>query len=136
MPSGVPGATVIKPVAGSSVTFGSLEVVEVIVMSAGSTATPFNVSEARTDDVTPPSAPLIGAKVSGSASIAGASTVTVTVDVVPFVGLFVSQISYVSSYVPAGVPGATSTDPSGLSVRAPVGSATVSVSVTSAGSTG
>ena len=94
MPSGVPGATVIKPVAGSSVTFGSLEVVEVIVISAGSTATPLSVSEARTVDVTPPVAPLIGAKVSGSASIAGASTVTVSVTVAQFVGLLFSQISY------------------------------------------
>ena len=89
-----------RPVAGSSVTAGSLEVVDVIVTSAGSTATPLRVSEARTDDVTPPLTLSIGANVSGRASISGASTVTVTTDVVQLSGFNISPVSYTHLTLP------------------------------------
>ena len=68
---------------------------------------------------TPPLAPFATVPVSGVATIGAATTVTVAVAVSQFTPgpLITSQISYVTTYVPAGVPGATFTAPvAGFSV--------------------
>ena len=83
----------IRPVAGSRVSSGS-EAPTVNVTSAGLTATPFSVSLARTELVTPPSVPLMVEKVSGSASISGALMTTVSVMLAQLSGFKVSQIVY------------------------------------------
>ena len=62
------------------------------VTSAGFTGVPFRVSLPSTVGVVPPSNPPIGPKLSSTASIAGAVTVTVIVAVSQLVGLSTSQI--------------------------------------------
>ena len=62
------------------------------VTSAGLTAAPFNSSDVNTVAVEPPSVPLIAVKVSPTARIIGAVTVTVSVTVLQFVGFVFSQI--------------------------------------------
>ena len=93
MPAAVPGATVIRPVAGSRVSSGA-EAPTVNVTSAGLTARPFNLSEARTDVVTPPSAPLIAGKFSIATAMADSPTTTVSVTVAQLSGFRFSQIVY------------------------------------------
>ncbi len=118
MPAGVPGATVTAPVAGFSVTFGLVVLTCVITTVASVAGTPLSVSLTSTfGTAVPPVAPLGTVPLSSTASITAAPTVTVAIATSQFVGFSVSQISYVTSYVPAGVPGATLTAPvAGFSV--------------------
>ena len=62
------------------------------LMSAGTTATPLSVSLTSTDGVVPPLPPLTGGKLSSTASITGAVTVTVMVAVSQLLGFTTSQI--------------------------------------------
>ena len=84
----MPAATVIVPLA---FTIKAAVGVEVKVMSAGFTTTPFKVSFANTDGVL---APGIAVKLSVTATSATAVTVTVVTTVSQLVGFKFSQIVY------------------------------------------
>ena len=90
-PAGVPGAIVIVP-SGFITRPGFGLVPGVRLMSAGTTATPLSVSLTSTDGVVPPLPPLTGGKLSSTASITGAVTVTVMVAVSQLLGFTTSQI--------------------------------------------
>ena len=94
MPASVFGAMVIVPFGFMTMLplAGIGAVPGVNVTSAGFTATPLSVSLTSTEAVVPPLTPLTGGKVSLTASINGAPTVTVAVDVLQFVGFSCSQI--------------------------------------------
>jgi hypothetical protein len=93
VPASVAGATVIVP--SGFITMlplvGAGAVPGVSVTSAGFTATPLSVSLISTEGVLPPP-PETGGKLSSTASITAAPTVTVTVAVSQFVGFRISQI--------------------------------------------
>ena len=115
VPAGVFGATSTVP---SAFTVSGPLVTGTRVMSAGFTATPLSVSLVRTlTTPVPPARPFTGPAASLTASSAVAPTVMVAVAVLQLVGFRISQISYVTVYVPDGVPGATLTSPvAGFSV--------------------
>jgi hypothetical protein len=94
VPASVFGATVIVP-SGFIVRLpevGVGAVPGVSVTSAGFTGAPFSVSLTRTEAVVPPVTPSTAAKLSSTASIGAAATVTVMVAVSQFVGFSASQI--------------------------------------------
>ena len=90
VPAGVPGAMVIVPLAFKVKPVGTVTPVK--VTCDGFTVAPFKVSLANTLAVVAPVLPLIGPKVSATASITAGATVIVVVTVSQFVGLSTSQI--------------------------------------------
>src|SRR5690606_23538260 len=117
-PPGVSGSTVIVPsgcivMPGTGLPSLSTGVPGVKIRSAGTTCVLHSRAFFKSLRVLPPSFPLMGAGVSGSATIGDVSTTIVTITLSLHDALPISQIVYGYSYSPPGVSGSTVIFPSG-----------------------